>query len=384
MVESNYDILGILEGSTEHEIRNAFRRLALLYHSDKGGENDQFIKIKQAYEDLKIGKKYPETDLEKIRNSRVYSGDSEGDIRRKNQILGQELFKEMKLAEEWAAELNRTNSTGTRLFGSKSLGEIELERKANGILSIKGNFMAGNLTYDGSIIMQGNITSPSWTEEFRTNIHLTKGDFKFINPLENKYKIENGSRVIADHGDIVVGNIFGRKYKIQDADGRVGIFKTQEQRTFVSAPNGKIIAENIINTVFLEADIIMILNLEDDVEINAREILFYGSKITYDSKIKLKKNGMIRFFENFSIQSLSNDALITLENGKEIRLFDIKTKKIKDLPDEFVPNKNEYDKDATMVGNGFTITYEMLDNLSKKPTKNQNNKWSSKFKISKD
>lgn len=384
MVESNYDILGILEGSTEHEIRNAFRRLALLYHSDKGGENDQFIKIKQAYEDLKIGKKYPETDLEKIRNSRVYSGDSEEDIRRKNQILGQELFKEMKLAEEWTAELNRTNSTGIKLFGSKSLGEIELERKANGILSIKGNFMAGNLTYDGPIIMQGNITSPSWTEEFRTNIHLTKGDFKFINPLENKYKIENGARVIADNGDIVVGNIFGRKYKIQDSDGRVGIFKTQEQRTFVSAPNGKIIAENIINTVSLEADVIMVLNLEDDVEISAREILFYGSKITYDSKIKLKKGGMIRFFENFSIQSLSNDALIKLENGKEIRLFDIKTKKIKDLPDEFVPNKSEFDKDTTMVGNGFTITYEMLDNLSKKPTKNQKSKWSSKFKISKN
>ena len=171
MVESNYDILGIVEGSTEQEIRNAFRRLALLYHSDKGGENELFIKIKQAYEDLKIGKKYPETDLEKIRNSRVYSGDSEEDIRRKNQILGQELQKEMKLAEEWAAELNRTNSTATRLFGSKTLGEIELERKANGSLSIKGNFMAGNLTYDGSIIMQGNITSPSWTEEFRTNIN---------------------------------------------------------------------------------------------------------------------------------------------------------------------------------------------------------------------
>ncbi len=384
MVESNYDILGIIEGSTEHEIRNAFRRLALLYHSDKGGENDQFIKIKQAYEDLKIGKKYPETALEKIRNSRVYSGDSEEDIRRKNQILGQELFKEMKLAEEWAAELNRTNSTGTKLFGSKTLGEIEFERKANGILSIKGNFMAGNLTYNGSIIMQGNITSPSWTEEFRTNIHLTKGDFKFINPLENKYKIENGSRIIADNGNIVVGNIFGRKYKIQDSDGRVGIFKTQEQRTFVSAPNGKIIAENIINTDSLEADVIMVLNLEDDVEISAREILFYGSKITYDSKIKLKKGGMIRFFENFSIQSLSNDALIKLENGKEIRLFDIKTKKIKDLPDEFVPNKNEYDKDATMVGNGFTITYEMLDNLSKKPTKNQKSKWGSKFNISKN
>jgi len=383
MVENNYDILGIIEGSTEKEIRNAFRRLALRYHSDRGGENDQFIKIKQAYEDLKVGKKYPETDLEKIRKSRVYSSDSEETIRRKNRILGQELSKEMQIAEEWAADLIRTNLTDTRLFGSKTLGEIELERKANGTLSIKGNFMAGNLTYDGPIIMQGNITSPSWTEEFRTNIHLTKGDFKFINPLENKYKIENGARIIVDNGNVVVGNIFGRKYKIEDPEGRVGIYEMQEQRTHVSAPKGKIIAENIINTVSLDADSIMVLNLEDDVQINAREILLYGSKITYDTIIKLKKDGMIRFFENFSIQSLSNDAIIKLENGKEIRLFDIKTKKIKDLADELVPNKNEYDKDATMVGNGFTITYEMLDNLSK-PTKNQNVRWASKFGFSRN
>lgn len=381
MVESNYDILGIIEGSTEKEIRDAFRRLALRYHSDRGGENVQFIKIKQAYEDLKIGKKYPETDLEKIRNARVYSGDSEENIRRKNRILGQELSKEMKIAEEWAADLIRTNSTGTRLFGSKTLGEIELERKANGILSIKGNFMAGNLTYDGSIIMQGNITSPSWTEEFRTKIHLTKGDFKFINPLENKYKIENGAKLIVDNGNVVVGNVFGRKYRIEDPEGRVGIYETREQRTHISAPKGKIIAENIVNTVSLDADSVMVLNLEDDIQINAREILLYGSKITYDTIIKLKKGGIIRFFENFSIQSLSNDAIIKLENGKEIRLFDIKTKKIKDLADEFVPNKNEYDKDTTMVGNGFTITYEMLDNLSKKPTKNQNFGWASKFRL---
>ena len=77
MVENNYDILGIVEGSTEKEIRDAFRRLALQFHSDRGGENEQFIKIKQAYDDLKIGKKYPDTDIEKLRKSRVFSGDSE-------------------------------------------------------------------------------------------------------------------------------------------------------------------------------------------------------------------------------------------------------------------------------------------------------------------
>lgn len=384
MVESNYDILAIVEGSTEKEIRDAFRRLALQFHSDRGGENEQFIKIKQAYDDLKIGKKYPETDYEKLKNSKVYSGDSEADIRRKNQILGQELSKEMKTAEEWAEALNLSNSTATRLFGSKTLGEIELERKATGALSIKGNFMAGSLSYDGPIIMQGSITSPSWTQEFKTDIHLTKGDFKFINPIENKYKIDNGARIVVDNGNVVVGNVYGRKYRVEDPQGRVGVFQIQEHRTHISAPNGKIIAENLVNTVLLEADTIIALNAEDDVILSAREILFYGGKFTYDSTIKLKQGGSLRFFENFSIQGLSGDAIIQLENGKKIRMFDLKTKKIKDLADEFVPNKENYGKDATIVGHGFTITYEMLDNLSKKPSKKQKNGWASRFGFSKN
>ena len=377
MVENNYDILGIVEGTSTKDIRDAFRRLALQYHSDRGGENEQFIKIKQAYEDLKIGKKYPETDIEKRKNSRVYSDETEFDVRRKNQILGQQLSKDMKTAEEWAAALNKSNSTATRLFGSKTLGEIELERKVNGALSIKGNFMAGSITYDGPIVMQGSITSPSWTEEFQTNIHLTSGDFKFINPLENKYKIENGARIVVDNGNIVVGNIYGRKFKVADSV-KIGVYQIQEHRTHISAPNGKIIAENLIDTVSADADTIIVLNVEDDVKISAREILFYGGKLTFDSKIELKQGGSIRFFETFSIQGLSGDATIKLENGKTIRFFNLKTKKIRDLADEFVPNKDNFAKDATMVGHGFTITYEMLDNLSKKPTK-QKSGWKSKL-----
>jgi len=380
LVENNYDILGIVEGTTTKEIRDAFRRLALQFHSDRGGENEQFIKIKQAYEDLKIGKKYPETDIEKLKNSRVFSDETEANVKRKNQILGQQLSKEMKTAEEWASALNRSNLTATRLFGSKTLGEIELERKVNGALSIKGNFMAGSITYDGPIIMQGSITSPSWTKEFQTNIHLTSGDFKFINPLENKYKIENGAKIIVDNGNIVVGNIYGRKFKIPDPI-KVGVYHIQEHRTHISAPNGKIIAENIVDTVSVDADTIIVLNVEDNVKISAREILFYGGKFTYDSEIELKKGGIIRFFETFSIQGLSGDATIKLENGKTIRFFNLKTKKIRDLADEFVPNKNNFAKDATMVGNGFTITYDMLDNLSKKPTK-QKSGWKAKLGFS--
>ena len=34
-----------------------------------------------------------------------------------------------------------------------------------------------------------------------------------------------GARLIVDNGNAVIGNIYGRKYKVEDKDGRVGIFK---------------------------------------------------------------------------------------------------------------------------------------------------------------
>ena len=379
MVESNYEILGIPEDSSKKDIQHAFRKLVLEHHSDRGGDVEKFKKIKQAYDDLKIGKKYPETDKEKQRKSKVYTGDDEEDIRRRNLIIAKELSREMQLAQEWLSTLNRLNSTGTRLFGSKTLGEIEFERKATGALLIKGNFMAGKLSYDGPILMQGSISSPSFSDENASVIRLSKGDFKFIDPLENKYKIDNGAKIIVENGDIVVGNIFGRKNKVQDPSGRVGVYNIKELRSELYSPNGKIIVENAVNTVTLDGDTIILLNVEDEVKISGREILIYGSKVTYDVEIELKQGGFIRFFEKFSIQGLSDDAKIKLDNGKQIKLFYLKTKKIRDLADELVPNKENYNKNDTMVGNGFTITYDMIDNFDKVAKKKAGNNWNKKL-----
>ena len=77
MVENNYDILKIHDGATEKEIRVAYRNLVLKFHADRGGDDEQFKKIKRAYEDLKIGKKYPDTMEERRKKAKFYSGDSE-------------------------------------------------------------------------------------------------------------------------------------------------------------------------------------------------------------------------------------------------------------------------------------------------------------------
>ena len=61
MTESNYDILKISDGASKREIREAYRNLVLEIHSDRGGDDEQFKKIKQAYEDLKVGKKYADS-----------------------------------------------------------------------------------------------------------------------------------------------------------------------------------------------------------------------------------------------------------------------------------------------------------------------------------
>ena len=51
MSKSNYEILGIPEGASRNEIRSAFRSLALKHHADRGGQDEEFIIIKQATKD---------------------------------------------------------------------------------------------------------------------------------------------------------------------------------------------------------------------------------------------------------------------------------------------------------------------------------------------
>jgi len=65
MVESNYDILKIQSGASKNDIRKAYRSLVLKLHSDRGGDDEQFKRIQRAYEDLRIGKKYPDSIVEK-------------------------------------------------------------------------------------------------------------------------------------------------------------------------------------------------------------------------------------------------------------------------------------------------------------------------------
>lgn len=51
-VESFYDILGVTENATQEEIKKAYKKRAIEHHPDKGGDEETFKKVSQAYDTL--------------------------------------------------------------------------------------------------------------------------------------------------------------------------------------------------------------------------------------------------------------------------------------------------------------------------------------------
>lgn len=61
-MSSPADILGVTPTATPDEIRAAFRRLAMKHHPDRGGDPEEFQKIKAAYERLSKPARCPECE----------------------------------------------------------------------------------------------------------------------------------------------------------------------------------------------------------------------------------------------------------------------------------------------------------------------------------
>jgi hypothetical protein len=113
------------------------------------------------------------------------------------------------------------------------------------------------------------------------------------------------------------------------------------------APNGKIIAGDVRETVYLDGDEILVLNLVDNVKLKGRKIQIFGSKVSYDVFIELKKDGVLHFFDRGSGFDISDDAILKLENGKEFFLDELKNKKLigfggQELTYDFLNNLDSY------------------------------------------
>jgi hypothetical protein len=50
--DENYSVLGLKRSASDEDIKQAFREKALLCHPDKGGDPEDFRKVREAYENL--------------------------------------------------------------------------------------------------------------------------------------------------------------------------------------------------------------------------------------------------------------------------------------------------------------------------------------------
>lgn len=62
MAKDYYDILGVSKSASADEIKRAYRRLALKYHPDRGGDHDKFKEINEAYQALSDPQKRAQYD----------------------------------------------------------------------------------------------------------------------------------------------------------------------------------------------------------------------------------------------------------------------------------------------------------------------------------
>jgi len=61
-MKNYYDTLGVSETASDNEIKTAFRKLAAQHHPDKGGNENKFKEINEAYDTLKSTQKRQEYD----------------------------------------------------------------------------------------------------------------------------------------------------------------------------------------------------------------------------------------------------------------------------------------------------------------------------------
>jgi molecular chaperone DnaJ len=74
-LENFYEILGVTESATQDEIKKAYRKLAVEHHPDKGGNEETFKKISEAYDTLGDEDKRRQYDLGKTNPFGGFDGD---------------------------------------------------------------------------------------------------------------------------------------------------------------------------------------------------------------------------------------------------------------------------------------------------------------------
>ena len=60
-----YTVLGVGQSASDQDIKQAFRKLAVQYHPDRGGDENKFKEINEAYDKIKTQEKRQQYETSK-------------------------------------------------------------------------------------------------------------------------------------------------------------------------------------------------------------------------------------------------------------------------------------------------------------------------------
>lgn len=297
-----YKILKIEKDADIDIIKQFYKKLVLETHPDHGGDQNKFIKIREAYEFLT--KTIPTKEEEAYNLARL-----------------------LRRAENWVK-----NSFGMKLFQHMEFN------KYGKSLKITGDVRAGNLNFKGNIKIIGNITSPPYLK------YVTKIKASDITIAGNIY---NGATINCH--DIYFNIIYGTERRIKD-EIQVGKFTNKDLTSTINA-SGLVSLKESVGPAIINGKTVDVYNIQNKTVINAENVIIRGNTITHDCVINVSKS--LKFI-NSSILGLSGDAVIKWGN-KQLRLFYLKTVKPSMIPG--------YEKYNNLVLDNVDITIDVLETI---------------------
>jgi DnaJ family protein A protein 2 len=74
-----YTRLGVLKNASASEIKEAYLKLAVIYHPDKGGDEDDFKNLREAYEAVSVSNTTEESEPEDLAGNKTSVKKKPGD-----------------------------------------------------------------------------------------------------------------------------------------------------------------------------------------------------------------------------------------------------------------------------------------------------------------
>lgn len=158
-----YNILGVNEQATKKEIKQNYRKLAVKYHPDKGGDEEKFKQISEAYEILSDDLKRQEYDkgnsIDYNFNDPINLFNMFFEKKTNNMDKLNELFKDLFSASldnfhnqheiyrknnslmEYNNNLSNNRSTKTEIYYKNGKGIKRVTKNINGNITINETFI---------------------------------------------------------------------------------------------------------------------------------------------------------------------------------------------------------------------------------------------------